>query len=154
NAFTSKDYTAYYATIGSENLEKVMELEADRFANWRVTDEQVARERDVVLKERQQVTENNPVAAFFEEVNAILYPNYPYQRPVIGWRHEIESLQRQEAEAFVKKFYVPSNAILVLSGDTTLKDALPLVTKYYGHLPSGTAPVRRFGQPVQLKAER
>lgn len=154
NAFTSQDYTAYYATLGKEYLPKIMELEADRFAHWQVNDEQVARERDVILKERQQVTENNPVAAFFEEVNAILYPNYPYQRPVIGWRAEMKDLQRKDAEAFVNTYYVASNAVLVISGDTTLKEVLPLAKKYYGVLPKKPVPERKLGVPVQLNSAR
>lgn len=155
NAFTSQDYTAYYVTVGKAFLPEIMALEADRFENLHITDEQVARERQVILKERQQVTENNPVAAFFEEVNATLYPNHPYQRPVIGWRNEIESLQRADAEAFLKRHYVASNAVLVLSGDITLDEAMPLVRRYYGGLPQRPVPQQQDDlQPALLHSKR
>lgn len=154
NAFTSYDYTSYHAMVGKDNLSQIMALEADRFQNWRVTDEQVVRERDVVLKERQQITENNPVAAFFEEVNAILYPNHPYQRPVIGWRNEIEALNRKDAMDFVQRYYVPENAILVISGDVTLQDVLPLAKKYYGVLSKRDVLPRDIPQVAELNAKR
>ena len=149
NAFTSYDYTAYYATIGKEHLEEVMMLEADRLQNWQVTGEQVARERDVVLKERQQVTENNPVAHFFEDVQAAMYPNSPYQRPVIGWGAEIANLQKKDAEDFVARFYAPNNAILILSGDVTLTEAEPLVRRHYGPIAAHAVQPRARPQAMQ-----
>lgn len=151
NAFTSNDYTAYYATIGKQHLEKIMELESDRMANWQVNDDQVARERSVVLKERQQRTENNPVSHFFEDVNAILYPNFPYQRPVIGWRSEIASLNADDARHFVETHYAPNNAILVMSGDITLAEIKPLVDRYYAPIiPSRKIAPRAQGDVVAI----
>ncbi|MDB5477567.1 MAG: peptidase [Alphaproteobacteria bacterium] len=154
NAMTTYDFTAYYATVGKEYLEEIIQLESDRLANWQVTDEQVARERQVILKERQQRTENDPVAAFFENVNALLYTNYPYQRPVIGWRSEMEKLSRTDAENFVKTHYAPNNAILVVSGDVTLADVTVLAEKYYGKLPPRDIPKRAFGETIQLESRR
>lgn len=148
NAFTSYDYTAYYATIGTEHLEKIMMLEADRFQNWQVTEEQVARERDVVLKERQQVIENNPTRHFFEDVQAVMYPNSPYQRPIIGWAAEIADLQKKDAEDFVRRSYAPNNAILILSGDVTLKDIAPMVRRHYG--PIAARPVPKRNRPQAM----
>jgi zinc protease len=154
NAMTSNDFTAYYATVGKEHLEKVMELESDRWGNWRITQDQMVTERDVILKERQQRTDNNPVSAFFEEVNAILYVNHPYQRPTIGWREEMETLNKKDAEIYHKKYYAPNNAILVLSGDITLAEAKPLAKKYYGALKSYPTPARPAEEVPVAQAKR
>lgn len=142
NAMTSHDYTAYYASFGAQNLETVMALEADRFANWQVTDAQLAVERDVILKERQQTTDNKPIARFWESVSAKLYPNHLYQRPVIGWRAEMEKLDHKAANDFYRTYYNPRNAVLVLSGDITLAKALPLAKKYFGPIAGHELPLR------------
>ena len=142
NAMTSYDYTAYYATFGAQHLDEVMALEADRFANWQVTDAQVSTERDVILKERQQTTDNKPLARFWEHAYAALYPNHPYQRPVLGWRSEMEKLDRTQVEDYYRTYYTPQNMILVLSGDITLAKSQPLAEKYFGKLAHRDVPAR------------
>ena len=154
NAFTSYDYTAYYATIGKEHLPDLMALEADRLAHWQVSEDQVAHEREVILKERQQRTENDPVAHFFEDVNALLYTNFPYQRPVIGWRAEMEKLSKADAEHFVQTHYAPNNIILVVSGDVTLAEVQNLAQKNFGPIPSKEIAPRKFGQTIMLQSDR
>jgi zinc protease len=79
---------------------------------------------------------NNPDARLTEQMMAALYLNHPYGRPVIGWRQEIEKLDREDALAFYKRFYAPNNAILVIAGDVDEKDIRPMVEKYYGDIPS------------------
>jgi len=153
NAFTTYDYTAYYATVGKEHLPELMALEADRLAHWQITQDQVDHERDVILKERQQRTENDPVAHFFEDVDAVLYPNYPYQRPTIGWRNEMEKLSKADAEAFYAAHYAPNNAILVVSGDVTMDEVKALAEKNYGPIPAREIAQRRLGQPAQLESK-
>lgn len=142
NAFTSYDYTAYYATVAKEHLPQVMALEADRLQNWQVTKAQVDAERQVILKERQQTIDNQPIARFWEQVNAALYPNHPYQRPVIGWKNEMETLGYDVATKFFNDYYTPSNAILVLSGDTTLDEVRPLLAKTFAKVPARPAAVK------------
>lgn len=154
NAFTSYDYTAYYATVGKEHLTEIMALESDRMANWQVTDAQVNVERDVILKERQQRTENDPVSAFFEDISAILYPNHPYQRPVIGWRHEMQTLNIADARNFVKTHYAPNNAVLVISGDVELSEIQPLAEKYYGSVARKEIAPRSFAKAVNIDSQR
>jgi zinc protease len=154
NAFTSYDYTSYYATVGKEHLAQIMELESDRMEHWQVTDDQVARENQVILKERQQRTENDPVAAFFENVNAQLYINHPYQRPVIGWQSEMKRLNKQDAENFVKTHYAPNNAVLVVSGDVTLNEVQELAEKYYAPIEARNIAPRAQVQPIMLPSNR
>lgn len=137
NAFTTQDYTAFYATFGKQHLPTVMALEADRFANWIVTAKQVASERLVILKERQQMTDNDPLSLFWEKVNKLLYIDPPYNRPVIGWKDEMEKLDKKIVEDYYKDHYTPQNAVLVLSGAVTLDEIKPLLEKNFGAVPSG-----------------
>src|SRR5206468_874708 len=96
-------------------------------------------ERDVELEEINMRVANNPDARLTEQIMAALYLNHPYGRPVIGWRQEIEKLDREDALAFYKRFYAPSNAILVIAGDVDAKEVRPMVEKAYGGIPAQPA---------------
>ena len=65
-------------------------------------------------------------------MEAALYLNHPYGRPVIGWRHEIEQLTREDALAFYRRFYTPNNAILVVAGDVKSAEVRALAKATYG----------------------
>ena len=134
NAFTSNDYTGYFQRVPREQLAKMMEFEADRMTGLVLKDENVLPERDVVLEEFNMRVANNPDARLTEQVMAALYLNHPYGRPVIGWRHEIEKLDREDALAFYKRFYAPNNATLVIAGDVDVKEVRPLVERTYGEI--------------------
>ena len=139
NAFTSTDYTGYFQRVPREQLGKMMEFEADRMTGLILKDENVLPERDVVLEEFNMRVANNPDARLTEQIMAALYLNHPYGRPVIGWRQEIEKLDREDALAFYKRFYAPNNAILVIAGDVEPNDIRPLVERTYGSIPAQPA---------------
>ncbi len=147
NAFTSSDYTAYFQTIAVSRLELVMEMEADRMTNLVLTEKGIGTEKAVVLEERRSRTDNNPGGILREQVNAALFLNHPYRRPVIGWAHEIEALNLEGVMAFYKKWYAPENAILVVAGDITAEKLKPLAEKYYGRIPVG--PATRRSRPTE-----
>ena len=132
NAFTSWDYTAYYQRVAADRLPLMMEMEADRMRGLQMTEEDVATERDVVLAERNQRTDSDPSALFREQMRAAQFLNHPYGIPVIGWRHEIEQLNRDDAFAFYRQYYAPNNAILVVAGDVYPDDVRQLAETYYG----------------------
>jgi zinc protease len=132
NAFTSTDYTAFYQRVPREHLQTVMGFEADRMTGLVLTDANVLPERDVVLEEQNQRVANDPAARLTEQVQAVLYFNHPYGRPVIGWRHEIEALTREDALAFYRRFYTPNNAIVVIAGDVNAEEVGALARKTYG----------------------
>ncbi len=117
NAFTSNDYTAFYQRVPREQLETVMAFEADRMTGLVLTDANVLPERDVVLEEQNQRVANDPGAQLTEQVQAALYLNHPYGRPVIGWRHEIEALTREDALAFYRRD-VGAEAVGALAQET------------------------------------
>src|SRR5712672_2592140 len=132
NAFTSTDYTGYYQRVPREQLGRMMEFEADRMTGLILKDENVLPERDVVLEEFNMRVANNPEARLTEQIMAALYLNHPYGRPVIGWRQEIEKLDREDALAFYRRFYAPNNAIVVIAGDVDAKDVRPLAERTFG----------------------
>ncbi len=142
NAFTTPDYTAYFQRVAKEHLPEMMEMEADRMVNLTLTDAVVEPERDVVREERRSRVENNPGSKLSEALMASLYRNHPYGRPVIGWMHEIEALNREAALAFYKRYYTPNNAVLVVAGDVTADDVRALAQATYGKVPARPDGVR------------
>lgn len=156
NAFTSRDYTAYFVRIAREGLERVMQLEADRMQNLVLTDEIVVPERDVVREERRQRTENNPTALLGEQLDAVTYLVHPYRKPVIGWMPEVAELTRQDALAFYRANYTPANAVLVVAGDVAAGDVKTLAEKHFGPLKNTFEPKARLraGEPEQIAERR
>src|SRR6202451_3568022 len=107
NAFTGSDYTGFFQRVPREHLKEVMAFEADRMTGLVLTDDVVRPELNVVLEEQNMRISNNPGARLAEQMDAALYLNHPYGRPAIGWRHEIEKLDRDQALAFYRRFYTP-----------------------------------------------
>jgi zinc protease len=132
NAFTSDDYTGYFQRVPTEQLKAMMELEADRMTGLQLTDKVVLPERDVILEEWNQRIGNNPRAKLGEQIDAALFLNHPYGRPVIGWRHEMEQLSRDDALNFYKRFYGPNGAVVVIAGDVEPEQAKKLAEETYG----------------------
>jgi zinc protease len=132
NAFTSTDYTGYFQRTSRDHLPTLMEFEADRMTGLTLNDDAVRPELQVVLEEQNMRVANNPGARLGEQVVAALYLNHPYGRPVIGWRHEIEQLDREDALAFYRRFYTPNNAVVVIAGDVNAADVKALAENTYG----------------------
>ncbi|HEV7371792.1 pitrilysin family protein [Arenibaculum sp.] len=154
NAFTSWDYTGYFQNVARDRLEMVMEMEADRMANLRLTDEEVLPERAVVIEERRQRTDNEPGSRLAEQANASLFVHHPYGRPIIGWESELFEMTREDAEAFYETWYAPNNAVLVVAGDIDAQELRPLAERTYGQIEPRPVPPRvRVSEPP-LEAER
>src|SRR5437016_1116833 len=151
NAFTSSDYTGYFQRVAREHLRTVMEFESDRITGLILTDDVVKPELQVVLEEQNMRVANNPGARLDEQMEAALYLNHPYGRPVIGWRQELEKLTRDDALAFYRRFYTPNNAILVVAGDVTAEEVKKLADDTYGKVARITeiGPRIRPMEPVQ-----
>ena len=145
NAFTSTDYTGYFQRVPREQLSRMMEFEADRMTGLVLRDENVLPERDVVLEEYNMRVANNPEARLSEQIMAALYLNHPYGRPVIGWRQEIEKLDREDALSFYRRFYAPNNATLLIAGDVELDEVRPLAERTFGRIaPQPAIPAHRM----------
>ncbi|MSP46321.1 MAG: insulinase family protein [Xanthobacteraceae bacterium] len=154
NAFTSQDYTGYFQRVSRDNLKTLMEFEADRMTGLVLANEQVVPELKVVLEEQNQRVANSPRSRLSEQIDAALYLNHPYGKPVIGWRHEIEKLNREDALAFYKRFYTPNNAVLVVAGDVTTDEIRTLAEATYGKVAkvAEIGPRRRPQEPAQVAA--
>ncbi|MDP7343656.1 MAG: pitrilysin family protein [Alphaproteobacteria bacterium] len=155
NAFTSWDYTGYFQRVARDRLEIVMQLEAGRIRGLVLDEEIVRPERDVILEERSARTDNQPSALLSEQIAAAQFLRHPYGTPIIGWRHEIETLDHEDALAFYRRYYAPDNATLVVAGDISAAELKPLAEKYYGVIPAaGVAPRRRPSEPPQISSRR
>jgi zinc protease len=151
NAFTSSDYTGYYQRVPRERLKQMMAMEADRITGLKLTEEVVRPELQVVLEEQNMRVANNPSGRLSEQMDAALYLNHPYGRPVIGWRQEIEKLDSADALEFYRRFYTPNNAIVVIAGDVTPEEVKVMAEETYGKIAQRIAigPRMRPKEPVQ-----
>jgi zinc protease len=151
NAFTASDYTGFFQRVPRDHLREMMALEADRITGLVLTDDVVRPELNVVLEEQNMRVANNPAARLGEQIDAALYLNHPYGRPVIGWRQEIEQLDREDALAFYHRFYSPNNAVVVVAGDVTAEEVKADAEATYGKIADRTEanPRRRPMEPVQ-----
>ena len=156
NAFTSYDYTAYFQRVASDRLGLMMQMEADRMVNLRLDDAEIATEREVIIEERNQRVENSPAALFREQKDAVQYLNHRYGVPIIGWRHEMVALDRDDALAFYERYYAPNNAILIVAGDVTPDEVRALAEQHYGAIPANPdLPERlRPSEPPQTAERR
>lgn len=162
NAFTTWDHTGYYQVVPRDQLGDVMAFEADRMRGLVLEDKQIESERAVVLEEWNGRVGQSPSAQLSTEMSATLFRNHNYGRPIIGWRHEIEALDRETILAFYRRYYAPDNAVLVVAGDVTPDEVKALAEKYYGPIPPSnnppgpwtTEPPPRAEKRVVLRDER
>jgi zinc protease len=155
NAFTTQDYTAFYQTIARQHLPTIMAMEADRMTNLILRENEVLSERDVIIEERRQRVDDAPAGRLDEMMQASLFLNHPYRLPVLGWEHEMHGLNRADALEFYHRWYAPNNAILIISGDTTLAEVKALAENYFGPIPSRRLPPRqRLREPPSYAARR
>ena len=155
NAFTSKDYTGYFQQIPASQLEAVMRLEADRFANNQWPDAEFAKELEVVKEERRLRTDDNPRAQLHEMLSATALSASPYRRPIVGWMSDLEAMTAQDARDFYRKWYSPGNAIVVVAGDVDPLQVKALAEKYYGAIAARPLAERKPRQePLQQGLRR
>jgi zinc protease len=143
NAFTSRDYTAYFQQVPKEKLADMMQLEADRMRHLNVDPKEFAQEIKVVMEERRMRTDDDPQSKLFEQMNAVAFQAHPYRRPIIGWMNDLETMTAADAKAWYDTWYVPNNAYVVITGDVDHKDIFALAEKYYGPLEGHALPRRK-----------
>ncbi len=160
NAFTSRDYTAYFQQVEKSKLDEVMKLEADRMSNLKFDDAEFIKEIQVVMEERRLRTEDNPSSLLYESLMATAYISSPYRYPVVGWMNDLVNLKASDARDWYRSWYKPNNATVVIAGDVDPKVILQAVEKYYGtasarELPERkpqTEPLQKGIKRVQVKA--
>jgi zinc protease len=155
NAFTTQDYTTYFATIASDRLGVVIDLEADRMAKLVISEELYGPERKVVMEERRMRVDNSPVGALIEQLSATAYLAHPYQYPIIGWMTDIGQSTVADLTRHYETYYVPNNAFIVAVGDFDSAELVAAIEASFGAIPAGHMPPSvRSVEPTQLGERR
>jgi len=140
NGTTNTDRTNYFETVPSNQLEKVLWLEADRmgFLVDAVTQKKYEVQRETVKNERGQSYDNRPYGRLRERVSAALYPEgHPYSWPTIGFIEDLNRVNVNDLKAFFLRWYGPNNATLTIGGDLNEEQTLQSVVKYFGSITRG-----------------
>lgn len=150
NAFTGRDYTAYYQKLSKDRLEIAFELEADRMRNLTLPADEFAKEVEVVKEERRLRTEDKPTSLTYEQFNALAYRALPYANPVIGWMNDLDHLEVADLQSWYRRWYAPNNATLVVVGDVDRKQVMLLAKRYFGGLkPEKIPQLKPLREPPQ-----
>jgi zinc protease len=134
NAFTSRDYTAYFQTMAADRLPISFELEAQRMRLLSLPEDEFLKELEVVKEERRLRTEDDPESLTFEQFNAAAYEASPYRIPVIGWASDLEDMDVDDLREWYRKWYAPNNATLVVVGDVEPEAVFALAEEHFGPL--------------------
>jgi zinc protease len=132
NAFTSRDYTAYFQSLEKSRLPVAFELEADRMRNLRLEAGEFAKEVRVVMEERRLRTEDDAQALAYEQFNAAAFLNSPYRNPIIGWMDDLEGMALEDLQRWYARWYAPNNATLVVAGDVDPEAVHKLARRHFG----------------------
>jgi zinc protease len=154
NAYTTQDYTVYFEIFSSDRIMLAFDLEADRMQNLTLDPKEVLSERSVVMEERRLRYEDDPQNSLFEEVVAAAYKVHPYQRPVIGWMSDLESIVRDDLYKYYKASYSPNNAVIVIVGDVKTDQMIEHVNKAFGHIQPGPLSKNTASSEPDQKGER
>lgn len=137
NGSTWYDRTNYYETVPASCLELALWLEADRMGYLLPALDQgkLDTQRQVVLNERRQRTDNQPYGHALERIHQLLYPEaHPHHWPVIGWPQDLEATKLEDVRDFFSRHYGPNNAVLTVAGDIEPRVAMAAIRKYFGDL--------------------
>jgi predicted Zn-dependent peptidase len=138
NASTSSDQTVYFYSLPANKVELWAYLESSRFLD--PVFREFYKERDVVMEERRLRTESTPTGRLFEQFTATAFTAHPYKQPVVGYMSDLQAFTREDAEAFYRKYYVPSNMTVAIVGDVKPEEVIPIVETYFGRIPAGPKP--------------
>jgi zinc protease len=133
NAFTSKDFTAYYQKMHKLKLELAIKMEADRMRNLTFSNRELTKERQVVIEERRMRVEDKPNSKVYENLRLISFDKKgAYHSPVIGFQADIETYSLNDLRVWYEKYYAPNNATLVVVGDVDAAEVIQLAKQYFG----------------------
>jgi len=138
NAGTSAEATTYYYSLPTNKFELFAYLESERFLH--PVFREFYKERDVVMEERRQRTESQPIGKLVERMLATAFLAHPYKQPTVGYMSDLQRFTMTDAEQFFRKYYVPSNMVTAIVGDVKAAEIIPVLEKYFGRLPKGDKP--------------
>lgn len=142
NAYTSFDVTNYYILLPSNQLELGLWMESERLLHPKIDSVGIATQKSVVTEEMKQTRDNPPYGRLLVETVSRVYSEHPYQSDVLGLDPHIRNATYEQIMDFHDMFYVPNNAVLVVSGDIDKEETKKLVEKYFGDIPAGKHELR------------
>jgi len=134
NAFTSRDYTAYYQKLEKSRLPVSFELEADRMRGLVLPEDEFSKEIMVVMEERRMRTDDKPQSLTYEQFHATAFDNSGYHNPTIGWMDDLKNMNIEDLKAWYQRYYAPNNATIVVVGDVQPEAVFKLAEKYFAQL--------------------
>ena len=150
NAFTSKDYTAYFQRLEKSRLSVSFELESDRMRNLHLQEEEFLKEINVVMEERRMRTDDKPTALTYEQFTATAFISSSVRIPTIGWMNDLENMELSDLQNWYERWYAPNNAIVVVVGDVDPEAVLKLAKQYFEPLqPEVIVPPKPRLEPPQ-----
>ncbi|SEG64774.1 M16 family metallopeptidase [Vibrio hangzhouensis] len=157
NGTTTRDRTNYFETVPSNQLEKMLWLEADRmgFLLGAVSQHKFEIQRDTVKNERAQNYDNRPYGLVWEKMGEAMFPEgHPYSWQPIGYVEDLDRVDVNDLKAFFLRWYGPNNAVLTIGGDIDKAQTLQWVSKYFGSIPRGPEVNKAPKQPAVLPQDR
>jgi zinc protease len=154
NAFTGRDYTAYFQTMAADRLPVSFELEAELMRRLSLPEDEFVKELEVVKEERRLRTDDDPESLTFEQFNATAYEVSPYGAPVIGWASDLEAMEVGDLRAWYRKWYAPNNATLVVVGDVDPDRVLALAEEHFGSLRAEEIPAPKPRKEPEQRGEK
>jgi zinc protease len=155
NAFTGRDYTAYFQTMAADRLPVSFELEAERMRRLALPEDEFLKELEVVKEERRLRTDDDPQSLTYEQFNATAFQASPYRQPIIGWPSDLEAMEVDDLRAWYKLWYAPNNATLVVVGDVDPETVFSLAEEHFGPLQAeGVSPPKPRTEPAQRGERR
>jgi zinc protease len=149
NAFTYYDFTAYYEMLSADKLPIAFKLEADRMRNLSLTDQDFAKEIQVVMEERRMRTDDDPQQLTFEQFVAAANTSTPYHHTPIGWMSDLKNMTVKDLRNWYQTWYAPNNAVVVVVGDVNPEKVYQLAQEYFGPLKPSTLPVVKAEKEIQ-----
>jgi predicted Zn-dependent peptidase len=156
NGTTNTDRTNFFETVPTAALDQVLWLESDRmgYLLGAVDQEHLDQQRGVVQNEKRQ-GENQPYGTLWDAITRFSYPaDHPYGHTVIGEMEDLNAAKMEDVQAWFKRYYGPSNAVIVLAGDIDVKTARAKMEKYFGNLPAGEPVVHAGSWVAKMNGAR
>jgi zinc protease len=155
NGGTGSDYTGYYETLPSSELELGLWLEADRMRSLAITPDNFENQRKTVMEERRESYDNQPYMVSTLRINELAYGSYfPYAHSTIGDMKDLRHATLESVRAFFNTYYVPNNAVLVIVGDFDPQKAFGLIRRHFEDIAAGKTPEFKPSEFVPQTAER
>jgi zinc protease len=149
NASTSYDSTQYYVNVPAASVPRIIEVEADRMVNLRLSADLIEKERGAVLGE-MRMYEDMPSNQFYNALMAAAFKQHPYRHPIIGYAAQVAAFGTEDFARFYRAHYAPNRAVVTIAGGFDEAEALRLLDAAFGALPPGTA--RPAPQPADSGA--